>query len=57
MSICTTPATAGERIGKPCDDCGHTNLVHPGTHNPALDACLLCQLSDHEATLRVRAAG
>lgn len=41
---CTRPTTAGEMIGDPCTDCGHTNVVHPGRLNPALTACVLCEL-------------
>lgn len=42
--ICTNTAWAGTMAGKACHICGHTNLVHPGTHNPALTSCVICQL-------------
>ena len=44
MDACTTAPTPGDIIGEPCEDCGHTNVVHPGRHNPSLDACALCRL-------------
>lgn len=25
-----------------CPACGHARVLHPGHHNPALDACLAC---------------
>lgn len=39
---CTRRNAAGEAIGEACPECGHTNVVHPGRANPALDACVLC---------------
>lgn len=41
---CRRPVAAGDLIGTPCPDCGHTNLIHPGTHNPALECCVICEL-------------
>lgn len=41
---CTRPTVAGELVGGSCPDCGHTTLVHPGTSNPALQACVICTL-------------
>jgi hypothetical protein len=29
---------------EPCEMCGHTSLLHPRPDNPALGACLVCQL-------------
>lgn len=45
LQFCTRPAMAGDFIGHPCPDCGHTNLVHPGASNPALRHCVLCELT------------
>lgn len=42
---CTKPMLPGQMFGEPCEDCGHTNLVHPGRHNPALTECVLCRLA------------
>lgn len=42
---CTRGGWGATVPGQACDDCGHTNLVHPGDHNPALRECLLCQLA------------
>lgn len=41
---CRRSSFVGEMIGAACPDCGHTNLVHSGKHNPALNACALCEL-------------
>lgn len=41
---CTTQVLGGQTIGDPCVDCGHTNVVHPGRHNPVLDSCVICLL-------------
>jgi hypothetical protein len=43
--ICTRETPVGSIIGEPCPVCGHTNIVHPGRNNPALDGCLLCVLT------------
>lgn len=45
--LCTRSGFAGERIGAACGKCGHTNVVHPGTHNPQLTVCLVCVLLDN----------
>lgn len=37
----TVAAHLGQ-IAEPCATCGHTMLLHPGFHNPALSACVLC---------------
>jgi hypothetical protein len=29
-----------------CSQCGHTNLLHPGAHNPDLNECLICLLKE-----------
>lgn len=42
--ICSSGIPAGAMIGTPCPSCGHSDLVHPGGHNPAIEACLLCML-------------
>lgn len=41
---CTKPTFAGETPGEACQECGHTNLVHPGPHNSAVNACVVCEL-------------
>lgn len=41
---CTKSDFTGEVIGNACPDCGHTNVLHPGRHNPALNECLVCVL-------------
>lgn len=43
---CTKKHAAGERIGAACEECGHTNVVHPGYGNPSVFECLLCRLED-----------
>lgn len=43
-TVCTKSDWEGEVVGAACPDCGHTNAVHPGVHNPVLDACVLCRL-------------
>ena len=48
---CERSDFAGERFGAPCPDCGHTNLVHPHSGNPALTACVLCELEAVKAPL------
>lgn len=30
--------------GDPCPDCEHWSGLHPGTHNPALKHCSICNL-------------
>lgn len=42
LGRCTRRTQAGELVLDPCTDCGHTNLVHPGRHNPALSLCAIC---------------
>lgn len=42
---CTKAAMVGDRVGEACKECGHTNLVHHGPHNPALIECVLCVLT------------
>ena len=41
---CTRQTIVGDVIGSACPDCGHTNVVHPGAHNPAIESCVLCRL-------------
>lgn len=46
--LCTGRAAQGMRIGTlplGCLRCGHTMLLHPGAHNPALEHCLVCELA------------
>lgn len=44
MEACRTRVVHGEVVGKPCDDCGHIKLLHPGVSNPELEECLVCQI-------------
>lgn len=44
MEPCTNRTSAGDWIGAVCEHCGHTNVVHPGPHNPTLIACVICEL-------------
>lgn len=43
---CDYSAWSGELVGTACPECGHTSLVHPGSHNPSLAECVLCWLID-----------
>jgi hypothetical protein len=47
MGPCQARGFTGAQLGAPCPDCGHNNLVHPGIHNPALMACVICELLQH----------
>lgn len=49
--VCQKSDFAGQIVATPCPDCGHTNVLHPGVHNPKLDECLVCRL---EATLAAK---
>lgn len=40
--VCHASTSTADVIGAPCRECGHTNLAHPGNHNPTLDACAIC---------------
>jgi hypothetical protein len=44
LGACTRRTEVGDRIGSPCPTCGHTNVLHPGPHNPALTMCVICEL-------------
>jgi hypothetical protein len=44
LEPCTQRTSAGDPIGQPCWRCQHTNVVHPGPHNPTLSACVICEL-------------
>lgn len=44
--VCRAGVSPGQMIGVPCPNCGHTDLVHPGVHNPAISACLVCLLEE-----------
>lgn len=46
VKACRMRVIAGQLIDVACPNCGHTQHLHPGPHNPALRACLLCELSD-----------
>lgn len=56
--ICTTPTATTEAaptwLGAPCPDCGHTTLAHPGPANPALTACMVCEIQATVQELRAR---
>lgn len=41
---CVVRPAAGTRMDESCVECGHTVMLHPGSHNPSLDACLVCEL-------------
>lgn len=38
---CLRSASSGDRIGAPCGNCGHTNLVH-GNNLSDVEACPIC---------------
>lgn len=42
IEACRRPANAGDIIGNACPSCGHTNVLHPGSINPAVIECLVC---------------
>lgn len=44
--VCRAGIGGNQPGGYPCTNCGHTDLVHPGSHNPAIAECLLCALED-----------
>lgn len=44
VGICTTRAMDSDEFGEQCDDCGHTNVVHPSMVNPSIDKCMFCLL-------------
>ena len=46
--FCTWQAPAGRRIGDPCPECGHSDVVHVGT-----DHCPVCELV-YQATPQFR---
>lgn len=45
VQACGRRSRPGDVIGAACPDCGHTNLLHPGPSNPALSACIVCELA------------
>jgi hypothetical protein len=57
MKVCTIGTSSDEPIGIPCTSCGHTNLVHPGSHNPGLTACALCTMLAPFAGVEVSGQG
>lgn len=40
--VCGLWTSASSFPGQACEGCGHTNLVHPGNHNPSLTKCAIC---------------
>ena len=42
--VCNRHSAGGEIIGTACEDCGHTNVVHPNLGNPSLKACAICEI-------------
>lgn len=43
---CTYEGRSGDLIAGACEHCGHVIALHPGTHNPALEECLVCWMLD-----------
>jgi hypothetical protein len=41
---CRYSSWGGEIVAAACPACGHTNLVHPSSQSPGLDACVICSL-------------
>lgn len=39
---CVRQPALGEIAGRPCPDCGHVYLLHPGPGNPTVESCLVC---------------
>jgi predicted RNA-binding Zn-ribbon protein involved in translation (DUF1610 family) len=44
VTPCGTVFTNDFLIGHPCPDCGHTNIAHPGSMNPRLRSCVICEM-------------
>lgn len=44
MEICQRPIVGSAERGLPCQECGHSDYVHPGVPNPALSECVVCAL-------------
>lgn len=44
MRPCNVIVGHRQDITAPCEQCRHTNLVHRGGHNPALEACTICEM-------------
>lgn len=42
---CTRQPPAGTNMSAACEECGHTVMLHPGLHNPSLEACLVCEMA------------
>lgn len=55
-TACSVRVVPGEVIGKACSNCGHTNVVHPGVHNPHLTACVICRMNSTIVTVMRRKA-
>lgn len=51
---CTRPVGRESTIGGSCPICGHTNLVHPGDHNPDLSECAICTILAAATRLEMR---
>ena len=47
--LCTRRNSGTDIIGAPCPQCGHTNMLHPGTANPSLEACALCTVLGYQS--------
>lgn len=53
MTVCVRSSDRVERMGAPCPECQHTNLVHPNLGNPALTECAVCRLLATSSTVTV----
>jgi len=42
---CRRGVYAGAMVAGACPHCGHANVLHPGSMNPALDECLVCVMT------------
>jgi predicted RNA-binding Zn-ribbon protein involved in translation (DUF1610 family) len=42
---CRRVVRAGTIVATACPDCGHANILHPSSMNPALDECLVCVMT------------
>ena len=41
---CAERPVAGTPMAGSCPSCRHASILHPGYANPALEACLVCEL-------------
>lgn len=44
LRTCRERMLPGTPLGGTCGTCGHASILHPSSANPALEACLVCQL-------------